>query len=56
MAKTPPHKPDAPDPGPDQAINTRKPLPMGQPDHPHNTTIHAGIPTTEEIRNRIKGK
>jgi hypothetical protein len=29
---------------------------MGQPDHPHNTTIHAGIPTTEEIRNRIKGK
>jgi hypothetical protein len=54
MAKTPPHKDDAPDPGPDQSINTRK-QPIGQPDHPHNKTTHAGIPTVEEIRARIDG-
>lgn len=54
MAKPPPHKPDAPDPGPDQKTGTRW-KPMGQPSHPSNAPTD-GIPTTDEVRRRVHGK
>lgn len=53
MAKPEP-KPDAPAAPDDAKIGTRW-KPMGQPSHPSNAPTD-GIPTTDEVRNRVQGK